>query len=109
MSEAVQLLLPARAVAFPASAADRSIETGSLWVTGWSIKESTGAAPAECWLMDGGDVNGSPVAFVTLLAGQSVRDLVAQWPLQFQVGVWLHVVAGSVQGAVWVIDPPIGQ
>lgn len=109
MTEIITPLMPARAVSLPVTTVSQPVETGSLWVTGWSFIETTGAAPATLVLVDGGDANGQPVAFISLLAGQSVRDLIASWPLQFQVGVFAKVTAGSVQGSVWVVDPPINQ
>jgi hypothetical protein len=77
---------------------------GDSLVVGWSFKETTGTAPAECWLIDGNDANGQPFAFITLLAGQSVRDVVNDFGLNITTGIFVRVVSGSVQGSVWSVD-----
>jgi hypothetical protein len=93
-----------RLVPIPATTVSVPIFAGNSLITGWSFKEATGAAPAECWLIDGNDIGGQPFAFITLLAGQSIRDLTAYWGVNCTTGLFLRVISGSVQGSVWAVD-----
>lgn len=74
---------------------------GPLLLFGWSLRESTGAAPAQLDVYDGADQTGQPVATVTLAAGESTRDWLGLPGLYCRRGVFVNAVAGSVAGAVW--------
>lgn len=91
-------------VPVPAGAVSGPLFPGDQVVIGWSFKETTGAAPAEVWLVDGNDATGNPFAFLTLSAGQSRSDEVAGPGLCLTTGLALKVISGSVQGCVWTVD-----
>lgn len=77
---------------------------GDSLLGGFSVKESTGIAPAECWIIDGQIANGLVIAVITLTAGQSVRDLMPQPGVLVRNALSVQMIAGSVQGSLWVID-----
>ena len=91
-------------VPVPVTTQSQALFAGDSLVVGWSFKETTGAAAAELWLIDGNDANGMPFAFITLSAGQSTRDLTNDFGLNVTTGLFVRVVSGSVQGSVWVVD-----
>lgn len=70
-------------------------------VGGWSFKETAGA-PAEIDVIDGGNAQSVPYAFITLNAGQSMRDILPAPGLFFRQGLFINAVAGAVAGSVWV-------
>ena len=88
----------------PVTTVSVPVFAGDSRVTGWSFKETTGAAPAELWLIDGNDANGNPFAFITLTANQSVRDVTNDAGLTVTTGLFVRVVSGSVQGSIWAVD-----
>lgn len=73
-------------------------------VMGYAFLETTGAAIAEVDLIDGNSVGGTLMAPVALSAGQSTRDTFSPYGLFAEMGPYLHVVTGSVRGALWYID-----
>jgi hypothetical protein len=73
-------------------------------LAGWSLVEPTGTVPAACTLYDGGDAGGQPLAYITLTAGESTRDLFTAPGLYCTRGLFVAVTAGSVQGVMWLRD-----
>lgn len=80
-----------------------AIGRGTL-LLGFSFIESTGVASAEVDILDGNDANGALVAAVSLQAGQSTRDTFGTHGVYCQSGPFLHVVSGSIRGALWYVD-----
>lgn len=72
-------------------------------VYGFSLIETTGAAPANVQIFDGAGPGGSDAIEIALTAGQSTRDWYGAPGLRFQTGAYLNVLAGSVRGALWVM------
>lgn len=97
-------LPPSIAVAIPVTTTDQEVQGRGGIVTGWSFKETTGAATAEVWIVNGNNATGVPIAFITLLANQSVRDVLADNGVLCDLGLFVHVVSGSVQGSVWSVQ-----
>lgn len=93
----------ATAITSGVTAASVTLAAGDALVWGWSVKEAAGAA-AEVWLVDGNDANGNPFAFITLAAGESIRDLLGGRALWVQSGIVARVVSGTVQVSVWYED-----
>lgn len=59
---------PTIAINVPATAAGVRLTTRDCLLVGWSLRETTGAAPALVELIDGGDTTGSPVAEIAIPA-----------------------------------------
>lgn len=72
---------------------------------GWSFIEVTGTANAEIDLYDGTTAGGALIAAVALQPGQSTRDNSPGLGIALTVGLYVHIVAGSVRGALWVVAP----
>ena len=78
------------------------VVNGAALLYGWSLRETTGAATAQLDIIDGGDATGQLVATVVVPSGGSVADYLAGIGVLCRRGVFVHAVAGSVVGAVWV-------
>ena len=74
---------------------------GPALLFGWSLRESTGAAPAQLDVYDGADQTGQLVATITLTAGQSTRDWLGLPGLYCRRGLYVNAVSGSVTGVLW--------
>lgn len=95
-------LIPFEAVPFlPASGSQLLVSPATL-VGGWSFRETTGAAQAEIQIFDGQTAQSVPYAFITLNAGQSVRDFCPTPGLFFRQGLFVALISGVVTGSVWV-------
>lgn len=68
---------------------------------GWSFVETTGSAAAQVRVIDGGNSGGLEIVNITLSAGQSTRDWLAKPGLRFRSGIYIDIVAGSIQGSIW--------
>lgn len=76
--------------------------TGLTVCYGYSIKESTGSAPAELDIYDGTDTTSTFYIPVTLLDGQSTSDWWGPEGILFRIGVFPHVATGSVVGVFYI-------
>ena len=94
----------ARPVQFGATAAGERLVSGPAILLGYSIRESTGAAAAAVRLRNGADATGAIVATIGLAASGSDTQMPTDPGLICDVGVWLEVVSGSVEGSVHVRD-----
>lgn len=74
-------------------------------VTAVALRETTGAAVATARLRDGGDASGQMGIPYTLAANESVRDGFPGGGFPFRGGVYLEVVAGTVEGSIVVAFP----
>jgi hypothetical protein len=83
----------------PLTGVNQLVRTGSGTLEGWSIRE-TAAAVASVRLRDGTTAAGSILAVVGLVAsgGQTVPDV----SIRFATGLYVEVVAGAVEGAIWL-------
>jgi hypothetical protein len=91
-------------IAFGPSIVSALLSAGDQALMGFSAKEASGSLAAEFWLIDGNDANGTPIAFVTLSGGQSVRDTLGPCGVLCTMGLFVRMISGSVQLSVWVID-----
>jgi hypothetical protein len=66
------------------------------------VRETTGAAPASLVIRDGGNAASTMIAPITLLASESRSDTTHNDGILCTQGVLINVLAGSVQGAIWV-------
>lgn len=91
-----------RPFAIPATAQSQALApAGAIRLGGWSLLETTGAAPATVELWDGGAPGGATVAVITLTAGQALTNTLPGKGVALTSGLFLNVIAGSVRGAVW--------
>lgn len=84
----------------PATTTGRRISTSAGRLMGWALRETAGA-PATVYLRDGRDAGGEIVVPLQLAANESTRDYFAGG-LSLVDSLYLDVVAGSVEGAVFV-------
>lgn len=90
-----------QAVPFPASGAPFVAFKGAGQLTGWSIRESTGAAPARVDIISSDLTNGTLIATIPLLQGAGDTQIIGLPGIEVS-DITLNVAAGSVIGALWV-------
>jgi hypothetical protein len=101
--DGVSLRVIAAGVLTPATS--RSVVNNRATLFGYSITETTGAAAATVRLCDAPDGNGLSLALITLTAGQSVRENLPAFGLNLDAGLFVSVIAGSVDVSVYVTTP----
>lgn len=67
------------------------------WLTGWSFRETTGAAAAAVELRSGGNVIGE----AAIPSGGTATQWLGPNGVRCEGGVTVHIVSGSVIGAVY--------
>lgn len=85
-----------------APGASGQLIAGGGKLLGWSIRETSGAAPAVVQLTDGPAGGQGLLQTFGLLAGQSLSDWQAIHPAPYYDAVNVVVVSGAVEGVVWV-------
>ena len=92
---------PTIAIPFAASASSKALTTRDGILAGFTFI-STGGAAAACRIWDGSSNNGTMLASLEMaLNAGEVAGPGVDGPL-FEVGLYLEVVTGSVEGVVWV-------
>jgi len=92
-----------RSFAFgPTVASMPLVPAGAIRLGGWSVIETTGAAPATVELWDGSATGGATVALITLAAGAALTNPLPGHGVLITSNLFLNVIAGSVRGAIWV-------
>jgi hypothetical protein len=81
-----------------------AVWSGDIYLAGWVLTESTGAAAATVQLVDGNDANGIPIATVNLAQGQTSPVMLGGHLLVCQTGLFVRVTAGSILGSVFAAD-----
>lgn len=71
-------------------------------LAGWSIRETSGAGKAVVRLHDGLDETGDVIAAIGLTASASNTQWLMPNGVGVVTGVYVEVVSGAVEGAVWV-------
>lgn len=87
-------------ISIPARTTDQKLEARAGRITWYSFAETTGAAPASFVLYDGNDTTGSIVMPVNLLANESTREYTGHEGVPYMGGLYLHIISGSITGAV---------
>lgn len=95
------MLPAARSLPFGPTTQDVALSSSLLIVRGWAFKETTAAAPAVVELYDGSGANGELIVPVDLLEAESTRDWLSGSGIGAYSGLFLHVVSGTVKGAIW--------
>lgn len=93
---------PSKPVGFATATAGSSLLKRNATLTGWSFRETTGSAGAIVRLLDGNNASAQLVAALSLSAGQALALSLAPGGLAITTGLYVDVVSGSVEGAVWV-------
>lgn len=88
-------------IAVPATATNQQIIYGGGRLTGWSLMESTGAAPASCKITSGGNL----VAVIGLGQGLSSTSHLGDLGIHCAQDITLTVLTGSVEGAIYIRAP----
>lgn len=107
MTAAIDATRPHPLLSFPIGAlgvAGKSIVTGDVYLAGWSIRETTGAAIATVQLFDGNDAGGVPVAEIGIAAGLSSNHSFGGHLLVCRNGLFVNVLAGAIAGSLWFAD-----
>lgn len=86
-----------RAISIPTTAVGQPVLSGTGWLAGWSLIESTGAATATCQISSGGNV----IGVIGLAAGASSNIFFGEKGIYCRGDITLTVTAGSVRGAVY--------
>jgi len=73
------------------------------FIVGWSISETSGSAACLAKLLDGRDATGQLLAAVGLPESQSSQHSCAAPGLTVLDGLYLDVVSGAFDGAVWYL------
>lgn len=68
---------------------------------GYSLRETTGTAPAVFRIHGGLDAFAPVIAVVSLVAGESVRDWFGESGVRTRNGLYFELVTGTVEGSVW--------
>jgi hypothetical protein len=95
---------PTNTVPIPTTVANVNVSSRAALLRGWSFRETTGVAAASIDILDGNDPGGELLATINLSAGQSIRENAPGYGVLVEMGPFLRVNSGSVQGAMWIID-----
>ena len=74
-------------------------------LTGFALRNTSGATPAVVVLRDGSDASGDMLVPITLAPSESVREWFGPAGVNVAVGVFVDVVSGDVDGAVFLRGP----
>lgn len=98
--------LPGDYVSVPAAGASGLLVSTGVILLGWSVYETTGAAPAVAQILDGGGA-GSPVAGgISVPAGGQSGPSISSVGIRLPSGLYLSVVSGSLAGAIYYRHDP---
>jgi hypothetical protein len=107
MSAPTEAMRPHPLLSFPVGVVvgpGKAIVTGDVYLAGWSLRETTGAAVAQVDLIDGNDATGVIIASIALAAGASESRPLGGHLMTVRNGLFVAVNAGSVTGALWFAD-----
>lgn len=93
---------PARSLPVKSGQASGQLIGPRAIVWGWNFTETTGAAVAAVRLWSGGGTGGTLLLSLKLASGASATQWTTGPGVLADGGVYLEVVAGSVEGAVYV-------
>lgn len=85
------------AISVPTTAAGGMLIPGGARLTGWSFLETTGAAAASFTITSGGNI----IATGAMGAGLATTSHLGDNGVSCPQDITLHVVSGSIQGAVY--------
>lgn len=82
--------------------AGKNLSASNGRLMGYTLRETTGAATATMYLRDGTDNTGDMLAAIQLAAGESRTDWFGPGGVNFGLGLFWDLVAGSVEGSVFI-------
>lgn len=85
-------------ISVPVTATSQEIASGRVWLAGWSLRETTGAAAASVEFTSGGN----PIGESSMISGGSDTNWLGANGVIINGDVTLNVITGSVKGAVYV-------
>jgi hypothetical protein len=85
------------------ASATGQVVAGECLFVGFSFAETTSAASATVDVFDGSNTGGQKIIRVTLDPGQSRSDDLPRPGVHCEVGLFVNVVAGTIDGEVWVV------
>lgn len=92
-----------RAITSDSASGSRFLITTPCIVVGWSVRETSGSAPAAMQLFSGNNSTGQILADVGMVANDG-KSAGPGWPgIPAPDGLYLFVKSGAFDGAVWVI------
>lgn len=74
---------------------------GRCILMGWSVRETSGAAPATVQVLNGQDAGGLEVLAAQLNPSGAARDWFGPQGIRTDVGIF-PVITGTVAGALWI-------
>ena len=92
---------PVKPIPIPATSTDALALNRPALLMGWSLRETTGAAVAAVRLFSGTTAGGQLVASIALASGGSSDHATSDDGVFVTGGLFLDVVAGSVEGAIY--------
>ncbi|MGH3571173.1 MAG: hypothetical protein ACRDUW_04990 [Pseudonocardiaceae bacterium] len=102
----------AHPLSIPSTAVSAQIDNAGGRVVWWAWRETTGAASATFRLRDGSGSAGQLLVPFSLAANDSTRDYPGLHSIPYDIGLYLEVLTGTVEGVVMVIsgrhDEPYG-
>lgn len=81
---------------------DTKLSTSSGRLVGYSLAEATGLAGAKVYIRDGVDAEAPILAVITLAANESTRDWWAPGGVGFGRGLYVDLVSGQIEGALYL-------
>ena len=93
-----------RVIPVPATAQSVAVDGASGRLVFYSWRETTGAAGAVFRLWDGSSNQGAMLLTFSLTAGESVREIPGMHTVPYEVGLFLEIVSGTVEGSVITTD-----
>lgn len=99
MSELSEFLTgeTARAIAVSSGAAGKPLLQGPCWLTGWSLRETSGAAAATCEFQSGGN----PIGEASLAAGASNTQSLSGDGIYAPQGITPVAISGAFTGCIY--------
>jgi hypothetical protein len=86
------------AISIPVTGIDVPVDVGPVRLSGWCIRETTGAAIASVQLLSGGNI----IAPIGIPSGGTHALWMGKDGLHVRQNIRLHVIAGSVEGTIYV-------
>lgn len=95
-----------RVFTVPGPAVSGSLDGAGGRIAFYAFRETSGASAAVIRLWDGSNNAGNLLLPISLNPGESVREVPGMHTLPYEVGLFLEVVSGTVEGQVTTLELP---